>query len=59
MMLAWLGDRHNSNACKKAAKILDSAVEKGFASGKIRPAEFGGPQGTQDVTAAIIEIIEE
>ncbi len=59
MMLDWLGDRHNSDACKKAAQILDTAVEKGFASGKIQPAEFGGPHGTREVAESIIEIVEE
>jgi 3-isopropylmalate dehydrogenase len=59
MMLDWLSDRHGSDACKRAALILGQAVEQGFASGKIQPAEFGGPQGTQKVTDAVIEIIEK
>lgn len=57
MMLDWLGDRHHSDACKTAAQMLDTAVEKGYASGRIQPAEFGGPHGTRKVADIVIEII--
>lgn len=33
MMLDWLGDRHQSEACKKAAHQLDTAVEKRLCRG--------------------------
>lgn len=58
MMLDWLGNKYDSDACKKAAQALNNAVEEGFATGRIRPIEFGGPQGTRQVADSIIEIIE-
>jgi len=59
MMLEWLGMRHANHACQSAADKLEKAVEKGFAAGRIQPMEFGGPHGTQQVTDAVIELIEK
>ncbi len=58
MMLEWLGNRHALEACLKAARKLEEAIETGFESGKIRPVEFGGPHGTIDVMNAVVELIE-
>ena len=57
MMLDWLGMKHGIDACKTAARELESAIEKGFETGKIRPMEFGGPHDTVDVMNAVIELI--
>ena len=59
MMLQWLGDRYDSNFCKMAAQKLNTAIETGFASGKIKPMEFGGPQGTKAVRDIVINLIAE
>jgi len=59
MMLDWLGDRHDSEECRGAAQKLDAAIETGFATGKIRPKEFGGPHGTEDITRAVIELLAD
>jgi len=59
MMLDYLGDRHGSASCKKGAEILDAVIEKGFAAGRIKPAEFGGPHGTREVAEIVIEMIDE
>ena len=57
MMLDWLGERYGSKACRRAAQKLETAIETGFETEKIRPVEFGGPHGTEDVTRAVIELI--
>ena len=57
MMLDWLGERHHSEGCRAAAQKLETAIKTGFETGKIQPAEFGGPHGTEDITKAIIELI--
>jgi len=59
MMLEWLGNRHDSEPCTAAARKLEKAMETGFASGVIQPMEFGGPQGTQEITDAVVALIGE
>jgi len=54
MMLEWLGDRHNDAAACKAAALLNDAIERTFASGKVVPYEFGGTSGTADIARAVI-----
>lgn len=57
MMLDWLGERHSIAPMKIAAKMLETAIETGFAQNKIQPAEFGGPQGTLEVTRTVFDFI--
>jgi 3-isopropylmalate dehydrogenase len=59
MMLEWLGERHGIDPLLTAAQLLEKAVEEGFASGRTRPCEFGGPHGTTEHTRAILAIIGE
>jgi 3-isopropylmalate dehydrogenase len=59
MMLDWLGHRHSIDAMVTAARILEDAVEEGFASRRINPMEFGGPHGTKDVVRSVIDIISK
>lgn len=54
MMLEWLGTRQNSQALKDAAEALDAAVDRAYAS-RIIPIEFGGSDGTKEITIAVIE----
>jgi 3-isopropylmalate dehydrogenase len=49
MMLAWLADRHGVEACLRASKALDHAVERVFADGAIVPYESGGTAGTDAI----------
>ena len=53
-MVDWLGERHGHGPCLDAAAVLNRAIEDGFASGDIRPAEFGGPDGTAAITKAVL-----
>jgi len=49
MMLEWLGNQHDVNACKVAARALTQAVERAFGSGTLVPVEFGGAADTQAI----------
>ncbi len=53
MMLDWLADRHASEPLNQASLRLEHAVDAVFASGRLRPFEFGGTDGTQAIAAAI------
>jgi len=57
LMLDWLGERHRVEAMTVAAGRLEAAVHAGFAGGRIKPAEFGGPHGTADITRRVLELI--
>ncbi len=57
MMLEWLGERHNVDRCRVAARQLQQAVDTGFANGRIRPVEFGGADGTAAITQTVIEVL--
>jgi 3-isopropylmalate dehydrogenase len=57
MMLEWLGERHSMDACLTAARHLREAISRGFADGRIRPTEFGGPDGTAAITHTVIDIL--
>lgn len=57
MMLEWLGERHNFDPCRVAARQLQGTIDTGFVSGRIRPAEFGGPDGTGAITRTVIDML--
>ena len=64
MMLEWLSERHSDQKCKKAAEIIEKAVEKVLAGGKIRtfdlcygPYSNIQPSKTSKVGDAIVEAI--
>ena len=57
MMLAWLAERTADTALADGAALLERAVEHAFASGSVRPMEFGGPHGTADITRAVLDAL--
>ncbi|MCG6875685.1 MAG: isocitrate/isopropylmalate dehydrogenase family protein [Betaproteobacteria bacterium] len=57
MMLDWLGERHGLPQCVEAAALLEHAVDRAFASGRIVTPEFGGKDGTAAVTRAVLETL--
>lgn len=59
LMLDWLGHRHGSDALKDAARLLETAIHRGYAAGRIRPAEYGGADGTRAVGKKVIELLRE
>ncbi|MCG8562875.1 MAG: isocitrate/isopropylmalate family dehydrogenase [Hyphomicrobiales bacterium] len=59
MMLDWLGARHGVEPAVAAARLIEAAVTEGFASGRVQPAEFGGPHGTAEITRTLLDIVRE
>ena len=53
MMLDWLADKHGLEGAAEAAERIERAVDKAYAGG-IKPTEFGGSNGTADVTKAVL-----
>lgn len=53
MMLDWLAERSGNEALARAAARLEHAVDMVFASGRIRPFELGGRDGTIAIRDAV------
>jgi 3-isopropylmalate dehydrogenase len=58
MMLGWLGQRQNDQRLLDGAAMIDQAVEHVFAAGLVKPLEFGGSNGTADITAAVVQALK-
>ena len=58
LMLDWLGYRSDNEKMVTAARLIEQAVEDGFAAGSLRPMEFGGDMGLKAMTAAVLEHIK-
>ncbi len=58
MMLSWLGQRHSDQRLLDGAALIDHAVEHVFSSGQVRPLEFGGSNGTADITTAVTQALK-
>lgn len=54
MMLDWLGNRTGIEGCRRAAALIDEAVSAAFASGDVLSFEYGGRDGTDAITDAVI-----
>jgi 3-isopropylmalate dehydrogenase len=59
LMLDYLADRSDDQALADAARMVEGAVQRGFAANHIRPMEFGGDQGTAAVTAELLALIDD
>jgi 3-isopropylmalate dehydrogenase len=53
MMLEWLAERTGQQALVEAAERIERAVDTVFASGNLRPFEFGGRDGTSAIAGAV------
>ena len=58
MMLEWLGEQQDVEACRSAGARLRGAVEGAFASGALTPFEFGGQDGTEAITARVMAALD-
>ena len=58
MMLEWLGEQQDVEACRAAGARLRAAVEGAFASGELTPFEFGGQDGTEAITARVVAALD-
>ena len=54
MMLDWLGERQGDARLSEAAGLLEDAVRTVFSERRVRPFEFGGTSGTQEITQAVL-----
>ena len=53
MMLDWLADKHDHPPAADAALRIERAVDQIYAGG-LKPIEFGGSNGTADITKAVL-----
>ncbi|MBW8853096.1 MAG: isocitrate/isopropylmalate dehydrogenase family protein, partial [Bradyrhizobium sp.] len=53
MMLDWLADKHGLENAAEAGERIERAVDKAYGGG-IKPMEFGGSNGTADITKAVL-----
>lgn len=53
MMLDWLADKHGVESAAEAGETIERAVDQIYAGG-IKPMEFGGSNGTADITKAVL-----
>jgi 3-isopropylmalate dehydrogenase len=58
LMLDYLGEKSATEAPARAARLIEAAVEAGFAAGQLRPMEFGGDMGTRAVTDRVLETLK-
>jgi len=58
MMLDWLADRTGDTRLADGAALIERAVEQVFSHGSIRPIEFGGADGTAQITSAVIAALQ-
>ncbi len=57
MMLAWLGERHDAPLLIDAARGIEAAVDRIFATGQVRSFDAGGRDGTAAITRAAIAAV--
>lgn len=53
MMLDWLADKHGVESAAEAGERIERAVDQIYA-GDLKPIEFGGSNGTADITKAVL-----
>jgi 3-isopropylmalate dehydrogenase len=53
LMLDWLAERHGHAGAAQAARAIEGAVDRAFASG-LRACEFGGSDGTRTIADAVL-----
>jgi len=53
MMLDWLAERTGNDALAAAGARLERAVDAVFATGSVKPYEFGGQDGTRAIANAV------
>ena len=53
MMLDWLAEKHGVENAAEAGETIERAVDQVYAGG-IKPMEFGGSNGTADITKAVL-----
>ena len=57
LMLDWLADRHGNEGAARAARTIETAVDRAFAGG-LKACEFGGRDGTAAIAAAVLRELD-
>ena len=57
LMLDYLADKSGRSEPADASRLIETAVESGFAQNRLRPMEFGGDMGTEAVTSEVIDLV--
>ena len=57
LLLGYLAEKSGQDQLNCAAEMIETAVYTGFSSGRLRPLEFGGNQGTRAVAREVINIL--
>ncbi len=57
LLLDYLAERGDDPRPAEAAQLIESSVHEAFASGLIRPIEFGGDMGTKAVANAVVDVV--
>jgi 3-isopropylmalate dehydrogenase len=57
LMLDWLAERSGDPAPAKSARRIERAVDAVFASGKVKPWDVGGRDGTRQIRDAVLSNI--
>ncbi len=58
MMLDWLADKHGVEGAAEAGEQIERAVDQVYAGG-LKPMEFGGSNGTADITKAVLAALSD
>ena len=59
LMLDWLGYKSDNEKLITATRLIDKAIEDGFAAGELRPIEFGGDMGLKEMTKVVIDNVHK
>lgn len=59
MLLDWLADKHTDEQARRSAQLIERAVFKAFADGKLRTCELGGDSGLMDVSKAVQSALKD
>jgi 3-isopropylmalate dehydrogenase len=57
MMLEWLGEKHGDARLSEGARVLEDAVRAVFAERRALPFEFGGNDGTREITQTVLNTL--
>jgi 3-isopropylmalate dehydrogenase len=59
MMLDWLAEGHHDEAARQAALLIETAVARVLAEGRVRTADLGGRATTSELARAVAAVLGE
>ena len=58
MMLDWLAEKHEDDNARRAARLIERAIDNAFADGTLITTELGGNAGLVEVTQSVSRELE-